>query len=116
MSRSTLLRAAWIAAMLVVGATALIPTPQLPALPAYADKLVHLGSYLVLGALAVLAQNHHRHRVIAAIAMIGFGILIELVQARLPWRSFEWADIGANVAGVSLGAGMVWLRTRSPKP
>lgn len=104
-----MIRAAWIVAMLAVLAATLAPLPEVPDLPTNTDKLVHLACYLVLGTLAVLAQRSRRNGLVAAMAMVVFGIGIEIVQGQLPWRSFEWADIAANLAGVVVGAGAVLL-------
>ena len=104
-----MIRAAWIIAMLAVLAATLAPVPKVPDLPTHTDKLVHLACYLMLGALAVLAQRDPRNSLVAAFAMVVFGIGIEIVQGQLPWRSFEWADIGANLTGVVVGAGAVLL-------
>jgi VanZ family protein len=107
MNRRNLVRALWIGAMLAVLVATLAPVPQVPDLPANTDKLVHLACYLMLGTLAALAQHSIRSSAAAACAMLIFGVAIEIVQGQLPWRSFEWADIAANIAGVLLGAGAV---------
>jgi VanZ family protein len=104
MLRTRMIRTLWSVAILAVLATALMPVPEVPALPSNVDKLVHLLCYLVLGMLAVLAQRRVPQRAAAAVAMVALGMVIELAQGRLPWRSFEWADIVANTLGVSIGA------------
>jgi hypothetical protein len=43
-----------------------------------------------------------RVRIIAA-GLVGFGILIELCQRLVGYRSAEWLDIGADVIGVAIG-------------
>jgi VanZ family protein len=103
MNRRNFVRALWIAAMLLVLVTALMPVPILRELPSHTDKLVHLLCYFVLGLLAVLSQRGPGARIAAAAAMAAFGIVVELLQGLLPWRSFEWMDIVANVCGVALG-------------
>lgn len=112
MNRLTVVRALWIGAIVLVLVTALIPVPRVDALPSYSDKLVHLLSYLVLGLLAVLSQQRLRTGLLAAAAMIVLGLIVELVQGRLPWRSFEWMDLVANIAGVGGGGLIAWLLTR----
>jgi VanZ family protein len=104
MNRRNFVRALWITAMLLVLVTALIPVPTLRELPSHTDKLVHLLCYFVLGLLAVLSQRGSGARLAAATAMAAFGIVVELLQGLLPWRSFEWMDIVANVAGVAIGS------------
>lgn len=117
MLRKTLPRVVWIAAMLAVLVTSVVPVPKVPELPGYTDKLVHLVCYLLLGLLAVLAQQRPRARLLAAITMIAFGIAIEILQGRLPWRSFEWADVVANTAGVAFGVALgLAASARRPAP
>lgn len=52
--------------------------------------------------------------VFAALAATAFGLGIELVQARIPWRSFAVADAVVNATGALVGASLavVW-RTRT---
>ena len=35
-----------------------------------------------------------------AAVLLAYGIAIELVQSRLPYRMFSWGDIAANTAGL----------------
>jgi VanZ family protein len=68
----------------------------------YSDKLAHL---LTFACLAVwFAGQYPRHaywRIAAGLA--GFGILIELCQLMVGYRTAEWPDIGADVAGIVTG-------------
>jgi VanZ family protein len=74
------------------------------------DKLNHAIAYLVLmlyfGQL-VGAQWRSRAAVVAG--LIGYGIAIELLQALLPLRVAELADLVANVSGIAIG--MLLLQT-----
>jgi VanZ family protein len=45
-----------------------------------------------------------RGRRLAALVLLGWGLLIEGLQGLLPWRSIEVADVAANTLGVALGA------------
>ena len=66
------------------------------------DKWVHL---LAFAFLAVWFAGQYRRnsywRIAAGLA--GFGILIELCQRLVGYRSAEWLDVGADVAGIVIG-------------
>jgi len=66
------------------------------------DKWVHL---LTFAFLAVWFAGQYRRRSYWRIAagLVGFGILIEICQRMVGYRSAELFDIGADVAGVVLG-------------
>lgn len=66
------------------------------------DKLNHLLAFSALGFLAW--QAFPAQRVHAYWALLGFGLLIELVQWYLPTRSAELADLAADALGLALGA------------
>ncbi|MGE4241086.1 VanZ family protein [Ramlibacter sp.] len=93
-------RAFWIciAAVLVL---ALMPNERQPTTGW--DKANHL---LAFGTLAVLglASWPERVRAVAA-ALVGYGVLIELLQALTPHRSGDWVDVVADSCGIVVG----WL-------
>jgi VanZ family protein len=41
-----------------------------------------------------------------ALGLLGFGIMIEIIQSRLPYRSAELADVISNAGGIVLGWGL----------
>lgn len=97
------LRGLWLVAIIVALLATLLPvSDQAPRFP-YADKVFHGGYFALLGGLAVLAPRQLRSMTGAALAMVGLGVAIELIQALLPWRSFEWLDIVADSVGVLIG-------------
>ncbi len=100
---SRLLQAAWIAAIGIALLATLLPMAEQTPRLAHADKVFHCGYFLLLGILAVLSQRQPRAARYAALGMIGLGVLIELIQWFLPWRSFEWLDMLADSVGVALG-------------
>jgi VanZ family protein len=74
------------------------------------DKLNHAIAYLVLMLyFGQLVGAQRRSRATVAAALIGYGIAIELLQALLPLRVAELADLAANAAGIALG--LLLLRT-----
>ena len=66
------------------------------------DKWAHLLTFAVL---AVWFAGQYRRKSYWRIAagLVGFGILIELCQQTVGYRSAEWLDLGADVLGIVLG-------------
>lgn len=87
----------------------LIPPQSLPKIPLFvgADKLIHVGMYLIFAVLSAWALRieQYRWRVMLIIPItIGWGILMEYVQLEMRrGRSFSWYDIFANTIGVIIG-------------
>lgn len=77
----------------------------------FIDKVIHTGAYAVLmltGGLYYLngkdKKTQNNRMLILAFLLIGFGILIEVLQKVLPVnRWWELWDVVANIAGVLLG-------------
>jgi VanZ family protein len=107
------LRAAWAMGLAGVAAGSLMPSDSLPLDPSMSDKALHVGAYL---ALALLPSLHETARVTAwsVIGVTGMSIGLEFAQRLRPDRSFEWADIAANLGGAALGwlVGVAWRRWR----
>lgn len=87
----------------------LIPPRSLPKIPLFAgaDKLIHVGMYLIFAVLSAWALKieQYRWRVWLILPLtIGWGILMEYVQLEMGrGRSFSWYDILANTTGVIIG-------------
>lgn len=87
----------------------LIPPRSLPKIPLFpgADKLIHVGMYLIFAVLSAWALRieQYRWRVWLIIPVtIGWGILMEYVQLEMRrGRAFSWYDILANTMGVIIG-------------
>jgi VanZ family protein len=66
------------------------------------DKWAHM---LTFAFLAVWFAGQYTRRSYWRIAagLVGFGILIELCQRLVGYRSAEWLDIGADVFGIFIG-------------
>ncbi len=66
------------------------------------DKWAHL---LTFAFLAVWFAGQYRRgsywRI--GLGLVGFGVLIELCQRMVGYRSAEWLDIGADVGGIAIG-------------
>lgn len=108
------LRSLWwslgIALLLLITALSLLPIrgPDLD-LP-NGDKLNHALAYLVLMLyFGQLVGADWRRRAVVVAGLIGYGIAIELLQALLPLRVAELADLAANATGIAIG--LLLLRT-----
>lgn len=110
---------AWLVAILVVSSLPL-RGPELPL--AHLDKLAHLAEYGVLAVLALvgLDPGSTRGLFLRTLAAVPIMALVaaadELHQRWIPGRSGDPLDLGADVLGILLGAGlvlaMVWARGR----
>jgi VanZ family protein len=81
-------------------------TPNPPKLDLeHGDKLQHLAAYgsLMLW-FAQLAVDRNR-RLWTGIALIGLSVGLEFAQLAVGYRTFSYADMAANAAGVAIG----WL-------
>ncbi len=66
------------------------------------DKLLHLGCFFYLTLVTWLSRIIHKEFLLYVI-VLGYGILIEIVQIYIPYRSFEFLDIFADFAGILAG-------------
>ncbi len=76
------------------------------------DTVLHALFYMPLSALFLWsfpADNRLLSWARAAAAAFACGFAIELVQAALPWRAFQWWDAVADLAGGSAGAALALL-------
>ena len=89
------------------------PGPDVP----YLDKVVHLCQYWLFAWLLVQTIRAGRlkerdYLILAWIYAASYGLLIEVIQGFLPWRSADWADALANAIGAAAG---VWTGQRIPR-
>ncbi|WP_255197121.1 VanZ family protein [Halorarius litoreus] len=80
------------------------------------DKWLHALAYAGLAsvlAYASVPERGRRGRVLVGVVLLaaGYGFGIELVQATLPFRSFDLLDALANTVGASVGA-LPWFVVR----
>jgi len=85
------------------------------------DKYLHALSFAVLAvtlAVALPATSARRLLVLVVAVAVGYGLLIELLQLPLPYRSFSPLDLAAD----AVGAGLValcwrgWQALGRPRP
>jgi hypothetical protein len=106
---SLLLRAAFIAALIVIFTLAMIPLPAALTMFSFQDKVEHCGAFAVLMLMGWAAWPLFRLRIAAG--LLFYGALIEVCQAAFttnrvgdPW---DWL---ADSIGVALGlAALRWL-------
>jgi len=99
--------------MVAVFAVSSVGVPEVAApllAPAYADKLLHVLEYTVLGLLAVLAFHRgvwpgrwRRAALAAALVAIPFAAVEEAHQLLIPGRSADVTDFLADACGIALG-------------
>lgn len=97
----------WVAAVTAVMALSLLPATAPPGDYGF-DKMAHAVGYFCLALLPHLAFERRKTALLAALAMIPLGCLIEVAQAFVPLRYGDVWDAAANsfgtLAGVALGA------------
>lgn len=67
------------------------------------DKATHFLAYTVLAVLPIASVERMMMGMILASAMAPLGIAIEFLQLLVPGRSFEVADMAADVVGICCG-------------
>ncbi len=80
---------------------ALHPSPP-DAVFRLSDVLLHGFAFTYLTLVLALAHGH-RHRLLPGLWMLGYGVLIELLQSFETSRSAEVGDVLVDVAGIGLG-------------
>jgi VanZ family protein len=101
--RTTLRRLArlgFLACVLAVAFLAFAPFPESPGFDW--DKANHLVAFVTLMALAELGWPDRRAMPWRLGLVLGYGVLIELVQAQLPYRQGSVLDLVADALGVAL--------------
>ena len=66
------------------------------------DKLNHLAAFFVLALLTEYAFPSVTVRAQKLVPLLGFGLLIEVLQYWVGYRYFEWLDVAADAAGILL--------------
>ncbi|WP_448188647.1 VanZ family protein [Azospirillum sp. sgz301742] len=67
------------------------------------DKLAHIGTFAVLGALALAASSDRRTLLLGLGGLAALGGLIEIVQYFLPGRESSVVDFLSDIVGITLG-------------
>ncbi|MDC6166429.1 VanZ family protein [Paucibacter sp. XJ19-41] len=100
-------RRAWhilLAALLLVISYLALSTAPPPTLDSGWDKLNHLLAFGALGFCAFIGASAARSRWLwGPLGLLGYGVLIELLQSQLPPRSADWRDVLADALGIAAG-------------
>ena len=67
------------------------------------DKFLHFSCFLYLTIMSWLSRIFYKELWLYVI-VLAYGILIEIVQIYIPYRSFEFLDIFADFLGVLAGS------------
>ncbi|MBA2410212.1 MAG: VanZ family protein [Gammaproteobacteria bacterium] len=79
------------------------------------DKIVHLTAFFVLALCADYAFPRRRFDWFTVLQLLSYGLLIEVMQLFIPYRSFSLADLAADAAGLVIYAATILiLRQISP--
>lgn len=92
-------------AALAATAWAATTSRHIAAADVFSDKLLHAVAFAGLAALAHSAFPLRGQFALSLMGLLGYGFAIELVQSRLPYRSYELFDLLADAVG--LGAYVV---------
>ncbi|MBN8473875.1 VanZ family protein [Sulfuritalea sp.] len=65
------------------------------------DKLNHMAAFLVLAALLDFSFPREEFTLAKAGALLGYGLLIEIVQYFLPFRHFSMLDLAVDALGLA---------------
>ena len=63
------------------------------------DKVAHGSIFFVLSFLSFHSLGR-QYGLLTLVALACFGLLIEVIQYFLPWRSFSWMDWVADISGI----------------
>jgi len=66
------------------------------------DKVNHILAFYVLGLLADFSFPRKKFGLSKVLSLLGFGLLIEVIQYFLPYRTFSLYDLGADAAGLAV--------------
>jgi VanZ family protein len=103
-------RLALFVCVLAIAYLAFAPVAQVPGTPS--DKLNHVFAFAVLAWLADMAYPGHLLAAQRLTLLLGYGLLIELVQGFLPYRELSPLDLAANAAGILCHGAIVRIRGR----
>jgi VanZ family protein len=95
----------WAVVMLIACTAKMQHSPDTGVHIPYLDKIVHFAIFAVLGFLISYEKKSANWTNLAICA--GYGLLIEIIQIFLPWRSFELADLLADTIGALAGIQVV---------
>jgi len=96
-----LFRIAFVATVVLVGYLSFAHVEETP-VAGINDKLGHAAAFLCLGFLLDFAWPRRPWGARKLLPLLGYGLIIELVQYFLPYRSFSLWDLAADGLGLGL--------------
>ncbi|MBK9021077.1 MAG: VanZ family protein [Sulfuritalea sp.] len=108
-----LFRIGFAATLVVVSYLAVTPTEHKVS-HLVSDKLNHMAAFLVLAALLDFSVPRVEFTIAKAGALLGYGLLIEIVQYFLPFRQFSLLDLAVDALGLAAYALLRPLCRRLP--
>ena len=96
----------WVAAVFYLS---LMPHPPQPVTFWQADKLAHALAYSLLMLWFCQVYRQRSSRLLLVLLLVAMGTSIEYLQLESGYRTFEYADMLSNAAGVMVG--WAWART-----
>jgi len=102
----TLIRATWLNKIVfytavIAGCVVAFSPAEAGLQPQLNDKFLHIVGFFIMAILAHLAHPKSNEYVLI-IGLATFGILVEIVQAYLPYRQFSLWDWCADIFGVTV--------------
>jgi hypothetical protein len=110
-------RARWVFALAIMAVLVLALAPIEGAIATGSSLLNHFLAFFVLALLLDHAFPQRFSVPHKVLLLVGFGVLIELLQVPLAQRQFSLLDIAADTAGVStyFAAAALWSRLPLPR-
>jgi len=82
-----------------------------PAVTSVNDKFAHFATFFILSMLADLSFQKRGFDWTIWIPLTFYGLLIEIIQYHIPYRSFSLLDWAADAGGVLIyGLSVLWIR------
>jgi VanZ family protein len=111
---ASICRVALLVAAMAIGYLATTPL-AVPAVEDLNDKLSHILAFFTLALLLDFSFPSSRFGFSKIAALLGYGLLIEVVQYFLPYRTFSLLDWAADGMGVALYGFSLPLLRRGPR-
>ena len=73
-----------------------------PDSPLFWDKLWHTITHFTLFVFLDRGFSPNKHLAVKALALLIYGLIIEVIQRFLPYRTFSLRDLAANILGLVL--------------
>ncbi len=110
----SLLRTAFITALIIIMGLSLMPNAYDPILSVW-DKAKHFAAFFLLMALFTKAWPNRPALLTKCFLLLLYGLLVECLQTLTPDRHFSLLDLLANATGIIAFASVIHLKTRISK-